>query len=286
MKELYAALSKAQSEFKSITKNKEVTKRGKDKYDKWFEYKYKYADLDQIVEIIRPVLAKNGLTFSQTINENECVTNIGHEFGSAIFSRCPIFIEGKDMQKLGAAITYARRYGLSLALGITADDDLDANELQQEPHEVKDVQKPKPSTYNGVVTNYAQFVGQSTTTAEVNKPPAAYTPSKYSLSEKQVARLFAIAKEWPKKYVDAYLKGTFGVQSSKDLSRADYDAACDFLQNTSCTEAVKLKYEEFAAEPKIMDAFKKAKKDFIDHTQSNSTPPPDIFAPFTDELPF
>jgi hypothetical protein len=254
MKELYSALSKSQGEFKSIPKNKEVIKRGKDKYDKWFEYKYRYADLDQIVEYIKPVLEKNGITFSQSFSDDgKClITVVGHSSGEWFSSRCPIITEHHDMQKLGAAITYARRYGLSMAFGITTDDDLDANELQNEAHEVKD------AAVSAQKQPLASLSGQSTImgikldapieepAAEFNKPPATYTPNKYPLSDKQIKRLYAIGlnNKWSPMYIDAYIKATYG-KGKSDLSRSEYDVVCLFLEKNPCNEILKDQYKDF-----------------------------------------
>lgn len=97
-------------------------------------FTYNYATLDHIASTIAPILQKNGLSYSfeSTLTENsvEAVCNIKHVGGhssSAKFS-APIDRNAKmnDMQKAASALSYARRYALILALGITTgeiDDD-------------------------------------------------------------------------------------------------------------------------------------------------------------------
>jgi len=52
------------------------------------------------------------------------VTRIIHTSGEHIEGEFPLVCKDpNDPQKLGSAVTYARRYALSAALGITADDD-------------------------------------------------------------------------------------------------------------------------------------------------------------------
>ena len=47
--------------------------------------------------------------------------------GEKIEVDIPMMLEGANMQKLGSAITYAKRYGLVALLAVDADDDDDGN---------------------------------------------------------------------------------------------------------------------------------------------------------------
>ena len=101
-------------------------------------FRSKYADLDEIINTIRPALEKTGLAFIQNPVKDES-GNIGvytillHKSGEFI-QFDPVFIPvGKATpHQVGAALTYARRYSLAAALGIAVDDDDDGNSLQQE----------------------------------------------------------------------------------------------------------------------------------------------------------
>lgn len=103
-------------------------------------FKSKYAPLDAVINTVKPILAKHGLSFLQsTSSEGESIiiqTIIMHESGEWIESdplKLPAYQLKKGGEKdfnaqgAGAAITYGRRYSLSAALGISSEDDNDAN---------------------------------------------------------------------------------------------------------------------------------------------------------------
>lgn len=119
MKELYKALANFQAEVPNIYKNAKG-------------YSYKFADLGEINDIIKPVLAKHGLGYVQPINGSTIKTIVFHvESGESIESSADIpqgvQLKGmNDFQVLGSAITYLRRYSLSSMLGLITDEDADA----------------------------------------------------------------------------------------------------------------------------------------------------------------
>lgn len=93
-----------------------------------------YADLTQILEKTRGPLQKHGLAITQiagTANDKVTVeTVLMHKSGQWISGKLEMDIEGvraaNKAQGAGMVITYARRYGYSAILGISADDDTDA----------------------------------------------------------------------------------------------------------------------------------------------------------------
>lgn len=124
---IYAALIKAQSEFAVIRK----TKAAKNSNGKIM---YMYADLEDVLNAVRPSLNKHGLLLTQDITcdgDIACVTTtIASADGNAITSgatRIPAIPQAamSKAQAFGSAITYARRYSLSAFLGISTDDDDD-----------------------------------------------------------------------------------------------------------------------------------------------------------------
>lgn len=115
---LAAALSKFQGEVLNAHKSKQG-------------YNYNYADLAAVLDIARPLLAKNGLSVVQ-MPATGSQGNIGlqttlmHESGQSItgFYEMPL-IGSASMtlaQAAGSTITYMRRYALAAALGIAQDD--------------------------------------------------------------------------------------------------------------------------------------------------------------------
>lgn len=121
--ELASALSKAQGEIKDVVKEKTG-------------YGYKYADLQQIIDMLRPILLRHGLALVQmpsNINESDSsialTTMLIHTSGQFIEDKVSVPVQiGKGMsatQAVGSALTYARRYVLS-AMFMIAQADNDA----------------------------------------------------------------------------------------------------------------------------------------------------------------
>ena len=94
-------------------------------------YGYKYANLSQVLSIIRPLSSKYGIAFSQHVTvENSNVgveTIVGHKSGEWMSSELSMpVVQGKGMnvaQSVGMATTYARRYALTAIYGITQQDE-------------------------------------------------------------------------------------------------------------------------------------------------------------------
>lgn len=95
-------------------------------------FKSKYAPLNDILNLVRPLLSKHGLSVLQSPSgdgQNVTVTTlITHESGEWIESD-PLTLKADKAtaQGAGSAITYARRYALSAMLGISSEDDDDGN---------------------------------------------------------------------------------------------------------------------------------------------------------------
>ena len=116
MNELIKALIRARSEFPPINK---------DKTNPAFKG-VKYASLDSVLDSVVPTLCRHGLVAVQTLDEGKLITTLYHESGQFIQSSY-ILPSGLDAQKMGAAITYGRRYSICSLLCITADEDTDGN---------------------------------------------------------------------------------------------------------------------------------------------------------------
>jgi hypothetical protein len=98
-------------------------------------FKSKYADLSACYEAVLPALEVSGLSVAQTVQPyltglvgNMAVgiivkTVLLHKSGQWIASDVPMFPEMGNAQKVGGAITYARRYGLCAMMGVYQDDD-------------------------------------------------------------------------------------------------------------------------------------------------------------------
>jgi len=105
-------------------------------------HNYTYADLPKILEVINPILARNGLGFTQLLNDGGLRTIIFHiESGETIESNVTIpqikLGNMNEFQSYGSGITYYRRYSLSSALGLVTDKDTDAAGEQMNPPYLK-----------------------------------------------------------------------------------------------------------------------------------------------------
>ena len=87
----------------------------------------KYLPLDELVGGLLPTLKKQGLLITHSTHEKFVVTSvIDIESGELVSSAFPLQ-EGIDPQKIGSAITYARRYNIGQIFNIITDEDDDAN---------------------------------------------------------------------------------------------------------------------------------------------------------------
>ena len=123
---IYDALAKAQGEMQAVHKNSNNP-----------HFKSKYANLDSIIDMAKPILASHGLAIVQMpiFEEGMCgvSTKITHSSGESI--DCGELLlplgRGGGAQGAGSSITYARRYSISAVLCISTDDDDDGNAAQQ-----------------------------------------------------------------------------------------------------------------------------------------------------------
>jgi len=90
-------------------------------------FKSKYADLASVMDACLPALNEAGIAVIQPFHHDEfgryVKTILAHESGETLECAIPLIVGKNDMQGLGSAITYARRYGLMSMAGIAPDDD-------------------------------------------------------------------------------------------------------------------------------------------------------------------
>ena len=124
---LAAALVKVQAELEPVKREhtaKIPTKSGG-------SYSYSFASLEDVFACSRQLLTKHGLAVTQLPCETQnggdgLRTVLLHESGEFISAVLPLRSQDANMQGLGAAITYARRYGYQSVVGIAAEEDDDA----------------------------------------------------------------------------------------------------------------------------------------------------------------
>jgi hypothetical protein len=109
----------------------------------------RFVSLDHLIAVTRPVLNEHGLAITQSPahidGQPALATTLYHRNGETVTELMPLLVAGHDMQKLGAALTYARRYAWAALLGIAAETDDDGTEasIPEPKTEQKNGQAPK-----------------------------------------------------------------------------------------------------------------------------------------------
>lgn len=141
----------------------------------------KYANLeDTLQEYVRPVLAKYGMSFFQSVKSDEngrvgVCTVLLHQSGEFIQGdyvfcdvKIPISKEGKEIltqgQATGVCVTYLRRYSLNSALGINGDKDTDGSfeEVPDNSNNAKPDYTPKNAPQTAKTTAAAEKPNDTT----------------------------------------------------------------------------------------------------------------------------
>ncbi len=132
---LAAALAKAQGELtnpeKSLVGTIPANRPG------GAERIFRYASLSSGLDIVRKILGQHEIATMQTtaVDQSAGIVNLttvlAHASGEWIASDWPVcpIAETATPQRMGAALTYARRYALFTLVGIAGEDDLDAPDL-------------------------------------------------------------------------------------------------------------------------------------------------------------
>jgi hypothetical protein len=106
-------------------------------------FKSKYANLADILDVIRQPLADAGLSFVQfPKGQHELETMLMHVSGEWMSETYEMPPTKNDPQGLGSAITYQRRYALGAILGLNIDEDDDGNKAS-EPQKTKQTEQPQ-----------------------------------------------------------------------------------------------------------------------------------------------
>jgi ERF superfamily protein len=167
---LAAALAKAQAELKNPEKTLTATiyparrngeRAGASEAADEGGRTFNYASLASGLEIVRKTLSKHAIAAVQTTAIDEgtrlvkLTTVLAHSSGEWIASDWPVCAvkDTETPHRMGAALSYARRYALFTLVGIAGEDDLDAPDLQT---------TPPASTTRGTVAGIANGYGSAT----------------------------------------------------------------------------------------------------------------------------
>ncbi len=134
-----AALAKAQSELTNPEKSLTATIRSP--FPNGGERTFRYASLANGLDIVRKSLGQHEIATIQTTaidresGQVRLTTLLAHASGEWISSDWPVCAvsEMAAPHRMGAALTYARRYALFALVGIAGEDDLDAPDILNQP---------------------------------------------------------------------------------------------------------------------------------------------------------
>src|SRR5216110_4009538 len=132
---LASALAKAQAEL--INPEKSLTATIRSGRPGEGERTFRYASLASGLDIVRKTLGQHEIAtvqttaIDQTTGQIQLTTLLAHASGEWISSDWPVcpISETAAPHRMGAALTYARRYALFTLVGIAGEDDLDAPDL-------------------------------------------------------------------------------------------------------------------------------------------------------------
>ena len=174
-------------------------------------FSYHFAPLADVLEVVRPLLAKNGLSVVQELVSDTtgglgCSTLLMHKSGQWI-TCAPLFVPAGDNAKdIGAAASYARRYALMAALNLAAADDDGAAAPQRAP--AKPTASPQRAT--------------STPTKALPTNAAGET----MVTERQLGKIAFESKAANLHEAQLGLAKTYHVESKAELTR---DQASDLI---------------------------------------------------------
>ena len=186
---LAAALAKAQGELVNPEKSLVGTIRADGRGGS--ERTFRYAPLSSGLDIVRKILGQHEIATVQTTSIDHAAgiinltTVLAHASGEWIASDWPVCATSDTAtpHRMGAALTYARRYALFTLVGIAGEDDLDAPDLVTPTNPTSQPEKPQPSGkghLNGSQPRHAQqptVHRNARTQSQISKPVLEAEPS-------------------------------------------------------------------------------------------------------------
>ena len=152
---LAGALAKAQAELINPEKSLVATIRPQSRGEA--EGSFRYAPLSSGLDIVRKTLGQHEIAtvqttaIDQTAGTVNLTTILAHASGEWIASDWPVcpISETATPHRMGAALTYARRYALFTLVGIAGEDDIDAPDLTAPTGQASGTDRTEISNQNG-----------------------------------------------------------------------------------------------------------------------------------------
>jgi hypothetical protein len=192
---LSAALAAAQAELSDPIRAKTMAVPGRPSRA--------YAGLDDLLQAVRPVLARHGIAVSQVIRpfgEGSWAleTQLRHASGEVLTSHYPLDWKGGP-QDQGSRLTYARRYSLEAICAVAATEDDDAETPQRTQAKPPKPKPPPPSspTSGGMSPESPRTrTGAGTASEGGQESQGAKTPARWTESE-QRSFFGDLSRIWP-----------------------------------------------------------------------------------------
>jgi hypothetical protein len=214
---------------------------------------FRYAPLSSGLDIVRKVLGEQGIatlqttTIDQDIQSVSLTTMLAHASGEWIASDWPVctLSDLGAPRRMGAALTYARRYALFTLVGIAGEDDLDAPDLGGQPAE------GTGETGNGLDTKRQNGDGadQPLGTFARNRKPwsppnQALAPEESAaLCDRMLSEISALASE---EQATAWAHKAMGAKNA--LTTGD----CGVVEATFAARLAKLAHQEDSLDPALL----------------------------------
>src|SRR5947209_9373917 len=125
---------------------------------------FRYAPLSSGLDIIRKSLGRHEIATIQSAGIDKeagllrLTTILAHSSGEWISSEWPVcaITDISSAQRMGAALTYARRYALFTLVGIAGEDDLDAPDLDDGPGPSVELPRSDPRNQSNELAGVAE----------------------------------------------------------------------------------------------------------------------------------
>lgn len=168
-----SALAKAQGELSNPEKGLTATIRSP--FPDGVDRTFKYASLASGLDIVRKSLGQQKIATIQTTaidqdsGQIRLTTLLAHASGEWISSIWPVcsVSETAAPHRMGAALTYARRYALIALVGIAGEDDLDAPDILNDPPPVEHNKPPEAPSRGSKGTMHRPPVLNQTASGEL-----------------------------------------------------------------------------------------------------------------------
>ena len=217
---LAAALAKAQIELSNPEKSLVATIRADGPGGS--ERAFRYAPLSSGLDIVRKTLGQHEIATVQTTAIDQAAgivnlsTMLAHSSGEWIASDWPVcaITETAAPRRMGAALTYARRYALFTLVGIAGEDDLDAPDLAR-PNPGSDLKRAAPSG-NRRLNGNGNAAGHSNGKTKISPRPVLGPEASVELRERLVGQIAEIGSA-----DDAALWAYCNMRAKNGLSATD-----------------------------------------------------------------